>query len=96
MMDCSATPRTAPDRIFFAAHLRHKSPFHGDLDPLTQARNMGTSVQHLQRHYSHVENIQNAAADKRRDKASDETSRAIEHVIEEALVSRSSQHRCAI
>ena len=72
---------------------------HGDLDPLTLARNMGTSVQHLQRHYSHVENIQNAkklTADKRRDKASDETSRAIEHVIEDALRVRSSRRaRCA-
>jgi hypothetical protein len=34
---------------------------HGEMDIHALARNMGTSVGYIERHYSHVTNIQNAA-----------------------------------
>jgi integrase len=61
---------------------------HGDLDSLSLAENMGTSVAQIQRHYSHVTTMQNApklTADKRRNKASDAAHRARERSVEEAL-----------
>jgi integrase len=61
---------------------------HGDLDSLTLAENMGTSIVQIQRHYSHVTTLQKAAeltADKRRNKTKDAAHRVRERSVEEAL-----------
>jgi hypothetical protein len=63
---------------------------HGDLDPLTLAQNMGTSVAQIQRHYSHVTNLQNATRlthDKRRNPLSEVAGHEMGQAIREALAS---------
>ena len=62
---------------------------HAELDPLTLAGNMGTSVAQIERHYSHVTNVQNApklVRDRRRNENGDEISWAVEQAIVEAQI----------
>ena len=62
---------------------------HAEIDPLILAGNMGTSVAQIERHYSHVTNVQNAhklVRDRRRNENSDEVSWAVEQAIVEAQI----------
>jgi integrase len=61
---------------------------HGDLDYPDLAKNMGTSVAQIERHYSHVTTLQKAAEltmDKRRDNSKETIHRRNERSVEEAL-----------